>query len=141
VVRPPPLNFLHRHLDSIVFFPSYIHGNGFNKRNYIYAGDVANAFDKIIHHGTLGTPTDRGWRAFSILSLEKKGVSDHLALPFPSFPFVSSSPLAGKVYSIGTDDCYSNIEVARKLLSAFGLADKESEYLEYVNDRLFNDRR
>jgi dTDP-glucose 4,6-dehydratase len=78
----------------------FVHGNGSNKRNYIYASDVANAFDKIIHHGILG-----------------------------------------KVYSIGTDDCYSNLQVARKLLSAFGLADKESEYLEYVDDRLFNDLR
>jgi dTDP-glucose 4,6-dehydratase len=78
----------------------YIHGNGSNKRNYIYAVDVANAFDKIIHNGQLG-----------------------------------------KVYSIGSDNCYSNLEVARLLLKAFGLADKESEYLEFVEDRLFNDLR
>jgi dTDP-D-glucose 4,6-dehydratase len=35
---------------------SYIHGNGSNKRNYIFAEDVARAFDKIIHNGVVGTP-------------------------------------------------------------------------------------
>jgi dTDP-D-glucose 4,6-dehydratase len=51
------------------------------------------------------------------------------------------SPCAGKVYSIGSDDCFSNLDVARRLLKAFGLDDKESEYLEHVEDRLFNDLR
>lgn len=78
----------------------YIHGTGSNKRNYIFAEDVARAFDKIIHHGVIG-----------------------------------------KVYSIGSDDCFSNLDVARRLLKAFGLDDKESEYLEHVEDRLFNDLR
>lgn len=79
---------------------SYIHGNGSNRRNYIFAEDVARAFDGIIHRGELG-----------------------------------------KVYSIGSDDCFSNLDVARKLLKAFGLADKEEEYLDFVEDRLFNDLR
>jgi UDP-glucose 4,6-dehydratase len=78
----------------------YIHGNGSNHRNYIFAEDVARAFDSVIHQGKLG-----------------------------------------KVYSIGSDDCYSNLDVARRLLKAFGLQDKEDEYLEYVEDRLFNDLR
>jgi len=78
----------------------YIHGNGSNKRNYIFAEDVAAAFDKIIHCGTIG-----------------------------------------KVYSIGSEDCFSNLDVARRLLKAFGLEDKESDYLEFVEDRLFNDLR
>jgi len=33
---------------------SYIHGSGTNKRNYIFATDVARAFDRIIHNGELG---------------------------------------------------------------------------------------
>ncbi len=37
---------------------SYIHGNGSNKRNYIFAEDVARAFDKIIHNGVVGTLGD-----------------------------------------------------------------------------------
>lgn len=78
----------------------FIHGSGSNKRNYIFAGDVAAAFDEIIHRGVVG-----------------------------------------KVYSIGSEDCYSNLDVARRLLKAFGLEDQESEYLEYVEDRMFNDLR
>jgi UDP-glucose 4,6-dehydratase len=78
----------------------YIHGSGTNKRNYIFATDVARAFDRIIHNGELG-----------------------------------------QVYNIAADTCYSNIEIARQLLKEFGLQDKESEYLEFVSDRLFNDRR
>jgi len=49
--------------------------------------------------------------------------------------------LPGQVYNIAADTCYSNIEIARQLLKEFGLQDKESEYLEFVSDRLFNDRR
>jgi dTDP-D-glucose 4,6-dehydratase len=48
---------------------------------------------------------------------------------------------AGKVYSIGSEDCYSNLDVARRLLKAFGLEDQESDYLEFVEDRKFNDLR
>jgi dTDP-D-glucose 4,6-dehydratase len=33
---------------------SFIHGSGNNKRNYIFAEDVAAAFDKIIHQGVVG---------------------------------------------------------------------------------------
>jgi len=78
----------------------YIHGNGSNKRNYIYVEDVARAFDFIIHKGALG-----------------------------------------KVYSIGTEECFSNLDVAHRLLASFGLTEKESEFIEYVEDRLFNDKR
>lgn len=34
--------------------PCTIHGNGLNKRSFIYVDDVANAFDKILHYGQIG---------------------------------------------------------------------------------------
>jgi len=76
-----------------------VHGTGTNRRNFIFAEDVARAFDLIVHRGAIN-----------------------------------------KVYSIASDDCFANIEIAKKLLKAFGLADKEEHYIEYVEDRLFNDK-
>eukprot|EP00455_Lapot_gusevi_P001944 TRINITY_DN1074_c0_g1_i1.p1 TRINITY_DN1074_c0_g1~~TRINITY_DN1074_c0_g1_i1.p1 ORF type:complete len:373 (-),score=121.63 TRINITY_DN1074_c0_g1_i1:169-1287(-) len=47
----------------------------------------------------------------------------------------------GEIYNIGTQFEISNLEVARTLLAEYGLADKENEYLTFVRDRDFNDRR
>lgn len=34
--------------------PAVLHGDGSHTRNYLYAGDAADAFDTILHKGTLG---------------------------------------------------------------------------------------
>lgn len=49
----------------------------------------------------------------------------------------------GHVYNIGTDFEISNIDVAREILVHFGIDDPvaQENYLEYVRDRNFNDRR
>jgi dTDP-glucose 4,6-dehydratase len=47
----------------------------------------------------------------------------------------------GQIYNIGTNNEYSNIEIARKLITLHGLADREREFITYVEDRLFNDKR
>lgn len=78
----------------------FIHGDGSNVRNYLFAEDVARAFDKILHKGKIG-----------------------------------------KLYCIAIEECHTNLEVARKILEHLGLQDDESKYLEFVEDRLFNDKR
>ncbi len=39
---------------GLVKLHSFIHGDGSNKRNYVYAEDVARAFDLILHKGAIG---------------------------------------------------------------------------------------
>lgn len=49
----------------------------------------------------------------------------------------------GHVYNIGTDFEVTNVDVAREILKRFGIedADRQAQYLDYVRDRDFNDRR
>jgi UDP-glucose 4,6-dehydratase len=58
-----------------------------------------------------------------------------------AFDLILHHGVVGGLYNIASDECHSNIEVARLLLQKFGLADREEEMLEYVEDRLFNDKR
>ena len=48
-----------------------------------------------------------------------------------------------KIYSIGTDDEYSVMEIARMLISRIKGVEKDdlSEWIEYIEDRDFNDSR
>jgi len=84
----------------------YIHGDGSNSRRYLYAGDVANAIDVVLHKGEIG-----------------------------------------EIYNIGTHFEISNLNLARYLLREFALQSNrpieelEAEYLEFVEDRAFNDKR
>ncbi|KAL6049215.1 Trifunctional UDP-glucose 4,6-dehydratase [Balamuthia mandrillaris] len=78
----------------------YIHGTGKNKRNYIYATDVARAFDIILHKGAIGS-----------------------------------------TYNMAVQKAYSNLDVAKTLIELFGLSEQEQEYLSFVEDRPFNDKR
>lgn len=80
--------------------PCCIHGNGNNKRSFIYVDDTVTAFDTILHKGSIG-----------------------------------------QIYNIGVTIEHSNLEVAKDLIKIFGLQDKESEYITYVENRLFNDFR
>lgn len=78
--------------------PCCLHGNGSNKRNYIYVGDVARAFDYILHKGSVS-----------------------------------------QIYNIGTDFEHSNVDVARDIIKLYGK--EEDEYIQYVEDRKYNDKR
>lgn len=79
--------------------PLLIHGDGLHTRRYLYAGDAAEAFDTILHRGTMG-----------------------------------------EIYNVDSAYEYSNIEVAKKLLGAFGISDTAS-WIQHADDRAFNDRR
>nr|CAG8495102.1 5750_t:CDS:2 [Entrophospora candida] len=76
----------------------YIHGDGSNSRKYLYASDVADALDIILHLGQIG-----------------------------------------EVYNIGSNFEISNLDLAKTLIRQFGY--KDDKYLEFVQDRAFNDRR
>ncbi|KAM3419654.1 dTDP-D-glucose 4,6-dehydratase [Cercospora zeina] len=47
-IIPKFINLLQRNK------PLFIHGKGDNSRHYLYAGDAADAFDTILHKGTMG---------------------------------------------------------------------------------------
>lgn len=47
----------------------------------------------------------------------------------------------GQVYNIGTNTEISNLQVAKTLIKLFGLEDRESEFIKFVEDRPFNDFR
>ena len=50
--------------------------------------------------------------------------------------------VVGQVYNIGADFEISNLALARYLINEFGLEnDEESEHLDFVADRAFNDQR
>jgi UDP-glucose 4,6-dehydratase len=49
--------------------------------------------------------------------------------------------LVGETYNIGTTFEISNRELASRLVSEMGLPGNTSNYLEFVPDRAFNDRR
>ena len=76
-----------------------IHGNGSNKRHYLYVDDTVNAFDVILHKGTIG-----------------------------------------ETYNIGSPYELTNLEVAKILIKIIKNEDPE-KWIEYVDDRAFNDVR
>jgi UDP-glucose 4,6-dehydratase len=45
------------------------------------------------------------------------------------------------VYNIGTDFEISNMDLSLKLLEKFGFADRAKEFIQYFEDRPFNDIR
>ena len=46
----------------------------------------------------------------------------------------------GQIYNVDSRDELSNLDVAKRLLALFGLAETES-WIKYTRDRQFNDRR
>lgn len=79
--------------------PLLLHGDGLHTRRYLYAGDAAEAFDTIMHRGTIG-----------------------------------------EVYNVDSEYEHSNLEVAQKLLHAFGITD-QANWIQHTKNRAFNDRR
>lgn len=81
--------------------PVCLYGNGANIRTYIHASDEANAFDLILHKGSIG-----------------------------------------EIYNISSDVEKSNLECAHIMLNCFGIKESlHSKYIEFVKDRVFNDKR
>ena len=79
-----------------------IHGNGINKRSFLYVSDVAEAFIKILEKGKVG-----------------------------------------EIYNIGSEDEneFSVMEVTKMIVSNIKETDKIDNYIEFVKDRDFNDKR
>ena len=75
-----------------------IHGAGTALRSYLFVEDAAEAFDVVLHRGSVG-----------------------------------------EVYNLGTSVELSTLDVARSICSHFQR--DEAESIEYVEDRLYNDRR
>jgi UDP-glucose 4,6-dehydratase len=79
-----------------------IHGNGINKRSFLYVSDVAEAFIKILEKGKVG-----------------------------------------EIYNIGSEDEneFSVMDVTKMIVSNIKETDKIDNYIEFVKDRDFNDKR
>ena len=79
-----------------------IHGNGENKRSFLYVDDVTDAFVKILENGEIG-----------------------------------------EIYNIGSEDEneYSVMEVTEMLVRLIKKSERYENYIEYVKDRNFNDKR
>jgi dTDP-glucose 4,6-dehydratase len=58
-----------------------------------------------------------------------------------AFDMIVHKGEVGHTYNIGTTFEISNLGVAKNLLSILGLANRESELVTFVADRVFNDRR
>lgn len=80
--------------------PVTLHGDGSNTRNFLYVEDVAEAFDVLLHKGTVG-----------------------------------------EIYNIGGTNELPNIDVAKAIIGALGMSDREGSLISFVEDRHFNDLR
>ena len=80
--------------------PVTLHGDGSNTRNFLYVEDVAEAFDVLLHKGSVG-----------------------------------------EIYNIGGTNELPNIDVAKAIISALGMADRQDALISFVEDRHFNDLR
>jgi dTDP-glucose 4,6-dehydratase len=58
-----------------------------------------------------------------------------------AFDIILHKGVTGEVYNMGTSFEISNLEFAKKLIDIFGLKDRESEFIDFVEDRPFNDLR
>ncbi len=56
-----------------------------------------------------------------------------------AFDIIIHKGTHGEIYNIGTSFEISNIELARKLLEKYDLKDREEEYIQFYEDRPFND--
>lgn len=95
-----------------------LHGSGRNTRRYLYASDAVNGLDTVLHRGRVGS-----------------------------------------IYNVGSDTEIANIDICRALVRIFrdrgllpptrsspvseqtGAAGTDEEYVEYTQDRPFNDAR
>jgi len=58
-----------------------------------------------------------------------------------AFDTILHHGVIGETYNIGTDFEISNLSVAKTLIRKYNLQDKEEEFIKFVEDRRFNDRR
>jgi len=58
-----------------------------------------------------------------------------------AFDVILHKGICGSIYNIGGNNEKANIDVAKDLIQLMGKGDKEDDYLTFVEDRAFNDRR
>lgn len=58
-----------------------------------------------------------------------------------AFDLILHKGAVGETYNIGSEDEFTNIEVARKLVALVKPGDPTDQWIEYVKDRPFNDSR
>jgi UDP-glucose 4,6-dehydratase len=58
-----------------------------------------------------------------------------------AFEVILLRGVVGMVYNIGGSNERANIDVAKDIIKLFGLEDKQSELMTFVEDRVFNDLR
>lgn len=58
-----------------------------------------------------------------------------------AFDTILHKGTTGQIYNIGSKAELSNLSIAQKLIQLHGMQDKEKQFITYVEDRLFNDKR
>jgi len=87
--------------------PCYIHGDGSNRRNFLYVEDVANAFDTITHKGAVGNVYNIG-TDFEISNLDvARLLLKHFGKDDKYIQFVENRPFNDCRYKINTDKLLS----------------------------------
>jgi len=83
--------------------PCYIHGDGSNRRNFLYVEDVASAFDTITHKGVVGNVYNIG-TDFEISNLDvAKILLKHFEKDDSHIQFVENRPFNDCRYKINSD--------------------------------------
>jgi len=83
--------------------PCYIHGDGTNRRNFLFVEDVASAFDTIAHKGEVGNVYNIG-TDFEISNLGvAKILLDHFGKDEKHLQFVENRPFNDCRYKINSD--------------------------------------
>ncbi|KAI9145583.1 hypothetical protein BKA69DRAFT_1048465 [Paraphysoderma sedebokerense] len=130
----------------------YIHGNGSNSRKYLYVSDVCDALDIILHQGEIGQVYNIGTDyEITNLQLAKYLIGHFTSLPDTSAhsstsyayphspsrsPYRNSGPPSPSRPSHLPDSPSSPSSPTVPTLPDF-----YREYLEFVPDRAFNDKR
>jgi hypothetical protein len=114
--------FIRRLLNGM---PCCIHGDGSNSRHYIYVGDVAAAFDTIMHKGVIGDTYNIGCEIehtnLQVAEMLVKALNPHVADPKEYIEFVQDRAFndvryyisSAKLHSLG---CASRLKLFSLLL-------------------------
>ncbi|KAJ3210903.1 hypothetical protein HDU67_004922 [Dinochytrium kinnereticum] len=112
----------------------YIHGDGTNSRHYLYVTDVADAFITVLHLGVIGEAYNIG-TDFEISNIH---LARYLLMEFGLVPDMKSDKEVNGYVSSERDEFLSQQMRGRSVSTE--LKD-EDRYLQFVEDRPFNDRR
>ncbi|KAJ3111762.1 hypothetical protein HDU96_005352, partial [Phlyctochytrium bullatum] len=114
----------------------YIHGNGRNSRHYLYVSDAADAFITVMHKGVPGETYNIG-SPFEIANLH---LARYLLMEFGLAPekVVNGTEVYAETMPPRTKHD-EQLHIKGRYLDA--PLEGEERYLEFVDDRPFNDRR